>query len=177
VDALLARVRPGLVAYFTRRLTASGADDLAQLVLIRLARALPQIDASRADAYLATVVQNVLRTAYHQRAGEHRRYVPLELASTMEAPEVLDRQVEYEDLACAVARVARAALPAVLRDVVFARLRGYSVREIAARQRVNPITVRTRLQRARAVLRHELAPFADHPPRAASSPRAAGCPR
>jgi RNA polymerase sigma factor (sigma-70 family) len=131
------------------------------MVLLRFVTALPRIDPERGDQYLATVVQNVLRTEYRRRAKEHRRYVPVELSLTVHAPDGLEAHAEYEELARALARATQAALPLPLRDVFIATLRGERVRDIAARQQVNPVTVRTRLSRARAILRGELAAFLD----------------
>lgn len=56
----------------------------------------------------------------------------------------------------AVRRASGAVLPRELRTVVFARLGGQTTAEIAASQGVSPITVRTRLLRARAIPRREL---------------------
>jgi len=48
-----------------------------------------------------------------------------------------------------------------LQEVVLGLLRGETPEGTAVRLRLNPVTVRTRLARARAILRRELRPYLD----------------
>ncbi len=156
LDALLARLRSSFVDFFARRIPADAAEDLAQAALIRVARALRRIDPQRAPDFVATVALNRLRSERERRAREERRLVPLELADSVESPVTAADEVEYSDLAGAVHRASRTALPPELGEIVLGVLRGLSTSEIAAQQAVQPVTIRTRLQRARALLRPEL---------------------
>src|SRR5256884_3992133 len=103
LNRLLATLRPVLVRFFERRLPSEMTEDLAQLALMRIAKALRRIDPERADSYIITVARNLLRSAYRQRARDVRRYSPVgaELAATIPAS---DSQAEYEELVLAVHR-------------------------------------------------------------------------
>ena len=164
LDALLSMLRPPLVAFFVRRVPLSSAEDLTQLSLVRLVGALPRIHAEQTAQYVMTIARNVLRSEYRRRAREARRHVCLHLADDIEAPLRVDEEAEYRELARAIHRVTSSSLPASLREVVIGLLRGLTPAEIAAQQHVHPITVRTRLMRARALLRHELSPFLNDAP-------------
>jgi RNA polymerase sigma factor (sigma-70 family) len=128
---------------------------------VRVVGALPRIHPEQTAQYVMTIARNVLRSEYRRRAREARRHVSLHLAEDVEAPLRVDEEAEYRELARAIHRVTSSSLPASLRDVVIGLLRGLTPAEIAAQQHVHPITVRTRLMRARALLRHELSPFLD----------------
>jgi len=159
LSRLLATLRPALVTFFERRLPSDLTEDLAQLALMRIAKALRRIDPERADAYVITVARNLLRTAYRERARDLRRYVPVgaELASAISAP---DSQAEYEELVLAVHRAVLTKLPPPLREIVNGVLEDQSLSQVAEELHVNPVTVRTRLRRARWILRRELAAYA-----------------
>lgn len=161
LEALLTALRPALVAFFASRLSRDAAEDLAQYALVRIAGALRRIDPERADAYVSTVARNLLRTAYRRRAIERRRHVPLELAELVTSSDAIDLDSEYQELVRAVHRVAREGLPTSLSDVVLSLLRGETTSEIAERLAVSPVTVRTRLLRARALLRRDLRGYLD----------------
>lgn len=156
VDALLRAVRPSLISFFSSRLAPDLADDLTQCALLRIAGAVHRIDPERADSYLSTVARNLLRTAYRRRVAERRRRVEVELADVPTGETPIDVQAEYEDLLRAVHRVAVEELPGPLSEIILSLLHGETTTEIAARQAVSPVTIRTRLMRARAVLRREL---------------------
>ena len=156
LEALLTSLRPSLLVMVTRRLPASSAEDLTQLALMRITGALPRIAPERAERYVATVVRNLLRTEYRRRDREARRSVPVELAADVTSPIAVDAQAEYRELALAVHRASEAVLPPALREIVFGLMRGESLIDLAARQHVSPVTIRTRLLRARAILRREL---------------------
>src|SRR5437773_2252555 len=117
LNRLLVALRPALVTFFERRLPSDLTEDLAQLALMRIAKALRRIDPERADSYTITVARNLLRTAYRERARDLRRYVPVgaELASAVPLP---DSQAEYEELVLAVHRAVLTKLPHPLRQIV-----------------------------------------------------------
>lgn len=156
VDALLAALWPALVSYYARRIGGDLADDLAQAALLRIHGALPGIEPERADAFIGTVARNVLRTGYAQRGRALRRWAPEQFAEDEVTPTAADRHLEYRELARAVHEAANSALTPQQREIVLGLLREESPAEIAARLNISPITVRTRLQRARAILRREL---------------------
>jgi RNA polymerase sigma factor (sigma-70 family) len=156
LELLLAALRPALVSYFVHRLNEDVADDLAQCALLRIAGALDRIDPERADGYVATVARNLLRTAYRRRMIDSRRLADVECLEVLDWREPPDRLTEYEELVRVVHRVADSALSPELADIIRGLLHGETTSEIAARQRVSPVTIRTRLLRARLVLRAEL---------------------
>lgn len=155
-EAFLAALRPSLLAFFSARIPREHAEDLTQNALIRIAGALPRIDPERADAYVATVARNLLRSAHRRRAIEGRRRLELDLEVIPIDREGIDVRVEREELVRMVHRLIESKLPPVLADTVRALLDGSTPTEIAARQGVSPVTVRTRLMRARSMLRAEL---------------------
>lgn len=160
MDALLATLRPALVRFFARPFSGDAAEDLAQAALIRITRALPSIEPDRADRYIVTIACNLARTAFTQQSRERRRWAPAELAdSAEEATSAADRHAEYAELAREVHRVCAAELPPALREVMLGLLSGETPSEVAERLQINPVTVRTRLMRARAILRKELRPY------------------
>ena len=155
-EAFLAALRPSLLGFFSSRLPRELAEDLTQNALIRIARALPRIDPERADAYVATVARNLLRTAHRRRAIEGRRRMESDLEAIPIDREGPDARLEREELVRVVHAVIRSKLPPLLAETVRALLKGSTPVEIAAHQGVSPVTVRTRLMRARAILRAEL---------------------
>src|SRR5439155_5157320 len=158
LNRLLATLRPPLVTFFERRLPSDQTEDLAQLALMRIAKALRRIDPARADSYTITVARNLLRSAYRQRARELLRYSPVdaELASTISGS---DSQAEYEELVLAVHRAVLTKLPRPLQDIMSRVLDDEPPSQIADELHVSPVTVRTRLMRARWILRRELVAF------------------
>ena len=173
IDTLLKAIRSPLAEYFTRHLPADEADDLAQLALIRVARALPRIDADRASAFVATIAQNLLRTAQRRMARDAKRFTSNAVIDKIESALRADEEADQHDLVEAVRRVSVTALPRELREIVLALMRGQSHAEIAAKQGVRQVTVRTRLVRARAILREELrqyGPALDAPRASAVNP-------
>jgi RNA polymerase sigma-70 factor (ECF subfamily) len=175
LNALLAALRPPLVTFFSRRLSSDVAEDLAQSALLRVAGALPRIDPERADSYVSTVARNLLRTTYRRHAIDRRRQSDTELSSLISDSQPIEAAAEYEELARAVHRVVRAALPESLAEVVLSLLHGETTSEIAERLGLSPITVRTRLMRARTILRQELRSYL--PPQAKREQRRGPDPR
>lgn len=156
VDTLLGTLRPPLLTFFARRLPLDTAEDLVQLALVRITGALPRILPERADRYVMTVARNLIRTEYRRRAREAYRLVALDVANIIASPDSVDTQYHYRELALAVHRASVEVLPPPLRAVVLGLLAGQTPAEIAASLHLSPITVRTRLLRARTILRHEL---------------------
>jgi RNA polymerase sigma-70 factor, ECF subfamily len=171
VDELLATLRTPLLSFFARRIAYDLAEDLAQVALLRITRALPTIEPERADRFIVTVACNLVRTAYAQRSRDQRRWAPSELIESVTTSTAADRHAEYEELARAVVRISNTVLPPDLRDIILGLLRGETSPEIAARLGLNPVTVRTRLMRARAILRRELGPYLEHADDKTSLPR------
>lgn len=163
LDRLLDTMRPALVAFFSDRLPHELAEDSTQSALCRIAGALRRIEPERADAYLATVARNLLRTAHRRRAIDNRRHADIDLADVLEHRQPADERVEYEELARAVHGVVAAKLSPPLAEIVRGLLRGETPTEIAVRQGVSAVTVRTRLMRARTILRRELRIYLDGP--------------
>ena len=172
LERLLEGLRPSFLAYFARRLSPDAAEDFTQVALLRIARAIDRIDSERANAYVTTVLRNLLRTARSRQLRDERRYLGIDdfIADTRQD---VGTRTEYEELARAVHRISATTLPEPLADIVLGLLRGETPAEIANRQGVSPITVRTRLLRARAILRRELRQeFAgDQPPHGAVNKR------
>ncbi|HEX8430970.1 MAG TPA: sigma-70 family RNA polymerase sigma factor [Longimicrobium sp.] len=161
VNTLLSVMRPALLKFFTRSMAADAAEDFTQSALVRIHRALPSIDAERAHPFIVTVAYNLARTAYSQHGRDSRRNAPEQLADELAIPTAADRHTEYEELAAAAHRVASIKMPQAQREVVLGLLRGENAGEIAQRLGISPITVRTRLMRARATLHRELRPYLD----------------
>src|SRR5712691_14098 len=155
LDALLARLRPSFVSCFTPRLGPDEAEDVAQDALLRVARALRQINAERAGRYLTRLAWNLLRQECRRCAREARRFVPVELAAAVEALAAPDREVEYRDLVRAVHQFSLASLSPKLRDSMLGLLRDLSPSEMAAQQGASGSTIRARVRLARARLRRQ----------------------
>ncbi|HEV7594121.1 MAG TPA: sigma-70 family RNA polymerase sigma factor [Gemmatimonadaceae bacterium] len=156
LDRLLSTVRPALFSYFSRRVPDDLADDLAQIALIRIVKALPRIDPTRASGFIGTISQNLLRTAFRRQARDARRVAPSVTPDELESAVTADQEVDMQDLLDAVMRASSRTLTHELRDVVTALLSGQDRADIAAMQGISQITVRTRLMRARVILREEL---------------------
>ncbi|GAC1648701.1 MAG: hypothetical protein NVS4B3_04650 [Gemmatimonadaceae bacterium] len=173
LDGLLRAVRPSLVGFFARRWPGASAEDLAQIALMRIARAATRIDPDRAERYITTVARNVLRTAY-ERARQRPPAVPIEHAGDLESPEPLpDKQLEYRELALAIHRAAITELHPVQRRIILGLLRGLTPTEIAVQCGVSTVSVRTRLCSARLILRRALGAYLAVDARETRGPRAA----
>ena len=156
IDQLLSTARPALFRYFRRHLPPDVAEDLAQLALIRITRALPRIDAARAHAFISRVAQNLLRSAYKRRHREAMRHAAAIDVDEIESGTVADRELEWHEAEALVRSAVERVLPHELRETMLALLGGQSHSEIALSQGVSRITVRTRLLRARMLLKMEL---------------------
>jgi RNA polymerase sigma factor (sigma-70 family) len=161
MDELLAALRPSLTAFFARRLSDDVADDLAQLALIRISGAVERIDPERADAYISTVARNLLRTAYRASARDRAREGSTNADDLPTSWPGVDVGIEYAELTVAVHRACMTKLGPGLREVAVGLLHGETPAEIADALHISPVTVRTRMMRARTILRSELAPYLD----------------
>jgi RNA polymerase sigma factor (sigma-70 family) len=161
LDELLRALRPALLAYFAYRLSDDSAEDLTQVALMRIARAVSRIAPERADRYITTIARNLLRTAYRRRRRDELRRAPADVIEAAESQLAADLDTEYAELTEAIRQVAATALPVPLGRIVLGLLRGKTPIEIATAEHVNPTTIRTRLLRARAVLRRELRMYID----------------
>src|SRR5712691_7240229 len=74
LERLLAALRRPLLAYFSRRVPDDTAEDLTQVALIRISRALPRIQPDRAGRYVSTVARNLFRSAHRRRVRDGNRY-------------------------------------------------------------------------------------------------------
>ena len=153
LNALLRTLRRPILRFFERRLSHDDAEDLTQVALVRIANALHRIDPERADRYIRAVARNLLRSTFRIRAVEAARITSLVDAEEVDSGEDIEALVEYHELLEIIERSSRTALPDPLREIVRGRVRGDSLAEIAEQQMINPITIRTRLLRARAILR------------------------
>lgn len=159
VDKLLSVLRPALLDFFQRRQSTDTAEDLTQLALIRISGAISRIDPERADSYISTVARNLLRTAYRAAARDKARETAMDTCELPASGVECERRAEHADLALAVHRACLTKLGAGLREVAIGVLQGETAAEIADSLQISPVTVRTRLMRVRAVLRHELAAY------------------
>lgn len=156
LDRLLSTVRPALLSYFCHRVTRDVADDLAQIALIRIVKALPRIEPERTISFIATIGINLLRTTLRRQARDSLRIASFIDPDKIESGFTADAEVELQDLIEAVLRASGQSLTHELRDVVLALMRGETRADIAATLGVSQITIRTRLMRARSILREEL---------------------
>ena len=153
VDILLRTLRRPILRLFKQRLPHDDAEDLTQVALVRIAKALPRIEPARADRYIRAVARNLLRTTFRTRAMESSRFTSLVAAESVDTGEDLEALVEYHEILDRILESSRTSLPESLREIVLGLIDGETASDIAAQQMVNPITVRTRLLRARALLR------------------------
>lgn len=85
LERILPALRPPLLAYFAYRLPEDIAEDLTQIALIRMTRAIPRIDPSRADRYVMTIARSLVRTAHRRRSRDTHRCAPPDFVDTAES--------------------------------------------------------------------------------------------
>ena len=154
-DALKAKIIeqiPGL-RRFARYLArdADHADDLVQETLIRALAALPQLDPSgNLRAWLFTILQNVLRGEWRRR-----RRSPVRLDVPFDnAPEPVKSGGQIESASLNELAGAIRKLPPRFREVLMlCGVEGFDYEEAAKILRVPVGTIRSRLSRARALLK------------------------
>jgi RNA polymerase sigma-70 factor (ECF subfamily) len=151
------------------------AEDLAQDVMATLLRTLRTF---RGDSSLSTWTYTVARRACARRKKRHARQQPLDPTSLEKlaapASEAGPHQrLERRQLGQALER-AIASLPADQREVIVLRdVEGLPAAEVAKIVGIGERAVKSRLHRARLVLREKLAPYVtgrDAPPRGAKCP-------
>lgn len=143
---------PGL-RRFARYLArdADHADDLVQETLIRALDALPQLDpGGNLRAWLFTILQNVLRGEWRRR-----RRSPVRADVSLEsAPEPVKSGGQIESASLSELAAAIRKLPPRFREVLMlCGVEGFDYEEAAAILGVPVGTIRSRLSRARALLK------------------------
>jgi RNA polymerase sigma-70 factor (ECF subfamily) len=130
---------------------ADHADDLVQETLIRALRALPQLDpGGNLRAWLFTILQNVLRGEWRRRRRSPVRHE----VDVDDAPEPAEKGGQYETAALAELADAIRHLPPRFREVLMlCGVEGFDYEEAAAVLGVPVGTIRSRLSRARAMLK------------------------
>lgn len=164
LNELLGVLRPALLAFFNRNHALDTAEDLTQSALVRIYNSLSTIDATRARPFIVTVACNLDRTACALRKRDVQRFAPGDSLHRAASPSAADRHAQYKELALAVHRVVASKMTPTQREVVLGLLRGDTPAEIGAKLGISPVTVRTRLMRARAMLHGELRAFLDEGP-------------
>lgn len=150
-DKILEQI-PGL-RRFARYLArdADHADDLVQETLIRALAALPQLDPrGNLRAWLFTILQNVLRGEWRRRRRSPVRHeVPVETA-----PEPVRTGGQFETASLNELAAAIRKLPPRFREVLMlCGVEGFDYEEAASILGVPVGTIRSRLSRARAMLK------------------------
>jgi RNA polymerase sigma-70 factor (ECF subfamily) len=151
LDAFLATLRPSLVRFFAPNVGPDPAEDLAQVALLRITRALQAIEPQQIRAFLVTIVRNMLRSE-RRREARHAR-LRAAFADTLQEAADPDPELDACDLLDAVRRTSVGILSPKLRDTMLAALAGVTPSALAAREGVPASVVRNRLLRARARVR------------------------
>lgn len=161
LDSLLSEIRPPLLGYFSRKVDAECADDLAQGALWIVAREFHAVVPDGAAAWLVTVARNLLRDEFRRRSWVASRFVGADAAKTVVVAERLSTDAEERELRRFVTGAARDTCGPAVRDVVARLLDGLTVRDIADASGLSLQAVRMRVVRARAVLGPVLRPLLD----------------
>lgn len=127
------------------------ADDLVQESLIRALAALPQLDPEgNLRAWLFTILQNVLRAEWRRR---RRSPIRVDLAPE-HAPEPVQKSGQFESALLLEIGAAIRRLPPRFREVLMlCGVEGFDYEEAARILGVPVGTVRSRLSRARSMLK------------------------
>jgi RNA polymerase sigma-70 factor (ECF subfamily) len=159
LDALLHWIRPPLVAFFSRRVDAEAADDLAQSVLWTVARDYRTVIPDSAAPWLVTIGRNALRDELRYRSRAAARFSRSDPSHSGPTTNHVAADVEYRDLRHTVRGIAHTLCGPAVRDVVTALLDGLTVRDIADLSGASPHAIRMRVLRARAALGPVLRPL------------------
>lgn len=140
--------------------SAEAADDALQDLFLKAFRLIGAYDADRPFApWLYRLAANHLRTAYGRRRRRKDREAPgemdLEVSALAEPPDALERRTDLEEIRAAVNE-----LPEKLQDVVrLYYLEEMSVEEVCEDLGLGRENVKSRLHRARKLLRRYLVGF------------------
>jgi RNA polymerase sigma factor (sigma-70 family) len=175
LDDLVGAVRPWLVRYFSAVCTGDEAEDLTQIVLMRLAKRIARGDGmpkpESAGPYIVASASRLAHTGSEgYRARRDRRHVSYDLcAHTLT---VGDPATDYDgrELECAVAIALRDHLAPAERAIFGRRLLGHTPSEIASDEGVSAEVMRQRMARVKRKLRRLLKPYLDPPAVTATSP-------
>jgi RNA polymerase sigma-70 factor (ECF subfamily) len=149
----LARIWPRLVS-FTRRLSASDGDDLAQEACARALECALEGDTERIRRFVFQIAANAARDAHRRRARESRVLRRIAARAGQDPPAGAPAEVPPDALARAIR-----ALPDPQREVLLMRIRdGVPFREIARRLGIPLNTALGRMHLAVERLRRELQP-------------------
>jgi len=161
LDSLLSEIRPPLLGYFSRKVDAECADDLAQAALWIVAREFRGVVPERASAWLVTVARNLLRDEFRRRSWVSSRFVGADAVKAVIVAERLSTEAEERELRRVVTGAVRDTCGPAVREVVVRLLDGLTVRDIADTSGLSLQAVRMRVVRARAVLGPILRPLLD----------------
>lgn len=161
LDSLLSEIRPPLLGYFSRKVDAECADDLAQAALWIVAREFRGVVPERASAWLVTVARNLLRDEFRRRSWVASRFVGADAVKAVIVAERLSTEAEERELRRVVTGAVRDTCGPAVREVVVRLLDGLTVRDIADASGLSLQAVRMRVVRARAVLGPILRPLLD----------------
>ncbi len=152
MEEFVARTRPGLLQAVRHIGDGEDAVQAAYLALLRRGR-----QAWRGSVY-AWLYTTAVRAAYRRRAKRQRDEVIARRLSEAQANGDDNDDIDRERVRIEVAR-----LPAKYRDpIILHHLTGLTTGEVAHILNIDPTTVRTRLHRARALLRGRLHPRIAH---------------
>lgn len=151
-----------------RHLTGSAADgeDLVQETYARALASADRFDGDNLKAWLFKILRNVFVDSYRSRRRQLDRNAQERARLTADGPvdaDLLSNDVGPDQLRAVVASEIEAALAALSDDaraVILLDLEGLSESEMADVLGCAPGTIKSRLSRARAVLRHELKDYA-----------------
>jgi RNA polymerase sigma-70 factor (ECF subfamily) len=143
---------------------AEDAEDVMQDALIKTYQHVRQLNDPEAfRTWLYTTVRNACRMKRRRRAGEPPQFVSIDEdanSGRFDVPDAAAKSADQQLLDAAVdgrLRQALAALPAAYRMIVVLReVEGLSTREVSAITGISEANVKTRLHRARTMLRRQL---------------------
>ncbi len=161
------------------------AEDLVQETFVRALKSWDGFDGrSKPSTWLYTIASRACQRLERRRAGEPRHMKPLEQllpsgeTTVVDIPADGDTPLEWTQRSEVIAAVRRAidTLPLDFRlPVVLKEMEDVSIDEVAAVLGVKPATVKTRLHRARLLMRKELTRPLPQRPSHQAGPPSEGC--
>ena len=136
---------------------AEDAEDVMQDALLKTYQHVTRIaDPEAFRTWLYSTVRNACLMKRRRRVGEPARFDPIHDAVAADVSRPADQQLMDATIDARL-RKALDALPPIHRVIVVLReIEGLSTREVAAITKISEANVKTRLHRARAMLRREL---------------------